>query len=291
MQRNIIFKVLTLLRYRFFLFVGLFPYFLGQILAFNIRKSLNWHNFWWGFLGISLALIGVELFNEYFDAKEGGDRIFIQQKPNIPDYFFPLGLFVFSLAFLIGLYLTIKVGWPIILFSFLGFLGAYFYVSPPLKWAYRGWGELVIALSYGPLMVLGSYYLQTKRIGLLPVLVSLILGLLIFSLAIVNEIPDYYQDKLVGKKNLVVRLGKRKVIRIFTLSITSVFILLSFGIGFRVIPLSSIFVFIFLPRVLKSIRRAKDYYDFPKDFLPVIRTALLTYIIVVSCLGLSYFRG
>lgn len=285
------FRLFRLIRYRFFLFAGIFPYLLGQIIAWNANKTINWHYSWWGFLGVIFVLIGVELFNEYFDAKEGGDRIFLEEKPKIPDYFFILGVLVFVFAFFIGLYLTFQVGWLILLFSFLGFLAAYFYVGPPMRWAYRGLGEIVIALSYGPFMLLGSYYLQTKKIGLLPILISLILGLLIFSLSLVNEIPDYFQDKLVGKRNIVVRLSRKTSVRLFSLTFSLVFILLGFGIGFRIIPISSIFIFLCLPSVLKSIRTAQNSYDYPKDFLPVIRTTLLTYIIVVSFLSISYLGG
>ncbi|MFN7170972.1 MAG: hypothetical protein ACK4NT_07040, partial [Candidatus Omnitrophota bacterium] len=79
-------KLLSLIRYRFFFFAGIFPYLLGQVIAFNARRFLNWHYFGLGFLGISLVLLGVEFFNEYFDAKEGGDRIFLEEKPEVPDY-------------------------------------------------------------------------------------------------------------------------------------------------------------------------------------------------------------
>ncbi len=284
-------RIIKTIRYRFFLFAGLFPYLLGQILAFNSNRYLDWQSFWWAFLGVVLVLIGVELFNEYFDGQEGGDRIFLKEKPHIPGYFFALGICVFIFAFFIGLYLASKSGLPILLFSFLGFLGAYFYVGPPLRWAYRGLGELVIALSYGPFMLLGSYYLQAKRIDTLSILVSLILGLLIFSLAIVNEIPDYYQDKLVGKRNLVVRLGKQNAIKLFSLCLISIFILLGIGIGFRRIPSLSILAFLFLPLVLKNINMAKLHYDQPKLFLPAIRTTLFTYIAIVLLLGISYLGG
>lgn len=281
----------SMLRYRFFIFAGLFPYLLGQALSFNLNKYLNWQNFWWGFLGIILVLIGVEFFNEYFDAKEGGDRIFLEEKPRIPNYFLLLALCPMLFAFFIGIYLTLRVGWLILLFSLLGFLGAYFYVGPPLRWAYRGLGELVIGISYGPLMLLGSFYLQTKRIDILPIFVSLILGSLIFSLAIVNEIPDYYQDKLVGKRNLVVRLGRKNSVRLFNTSLLGTFILLALGIGLKIIPNLTAIVFLVLPFILRGINIAQRYYERPEDFLVTIRLTLFTYIIIVSCLGIVYLGG
>lgn len=284
-------SIFSIIRYRFFFFAGILPYLLGQAMAFDVKKSLDVHYFWLGFLGIFFVLIGVELFNEYFDAKEGGDRIFLQEKPNIPSHFFPLAICSMLFAFFIGLYLSFLVGWPILLFSLLGFLGAYFYVGPPLRWAYRGLGEIAIAISYGPFMVLGSYYLQTKRIDSIPFIASLILGLSIFSLAILNEIPDYIQDKLVGKKNIVVRFGKQKSIKIFALSLLSMFIILGLGIWWKKIHYISLVAYLMLPTVLNSIRIANDNKDKPTSFAPAIRSAIFTYIIVVSSIGIGYIGG
>lgn len=281
----------SVIRYRFFIFAGILPYLLGQTIAFNTNRFLNWQNFWLGFLGIFLVSIGVELFNEYFDAREGGDRIFSQELPHIPDYFFILGIFVFILAFIIGIYLTFQVGWPILLFSFLGFLGAYFYVGPPIRWAYRGLGEIVIALSYGPFMVLGSYYLQAKRFDFTPLFVSLICGLSIFCLAIVNEIPDYYQDKLVGKMNIVARLGRQKSIKLLGLSLSFLFALLGLGVALKRIPLLAMIAFLALPWIFKSLALAQKNYENPKAFISVIKINIATYLLIVFSLGIGYLGG
>lgn len=284
-------NLISLIRYRFFLFAGVFPYLLGQAIAFNLRGSIDWHIFFWGFCGIFFALIGVELFNEYFDAKEGGDRIFSQKDFNIPNYFFALGIFVFTLALSIAIYLTLQIGWPILLFSILGFLAAYFYVGPPLRWAYRGLGEIVIALSYGPFMLMGSYYLQAREINSIPFIVSLVCGFSIFSLAILNEIPDYIQDRLVGKKNIVVRFGKERAMRFSSWSLFYAFIILGLGIWWKKIPYFSVIIFLSLPFVLYSIRIARNSLENPRSFIPAIRTAIFTYIIIVSSLGVSYLGG
>ncbi|MBU3911263.1 MAG: prenyltransferase [Candidatus Omnitrophica bacterium] len=290
-ENNIIRSLFSMVRYRFFLFAGIFPYLLGQAMAFNAAKSLDWRYFWWGFLGIFLVLIGVELFNEYFDAKEGGDRIFSQDPIHVPCHFFPLGVLVFSLAFLIGLYVTSKVGWPILLFSFLGFLGAYFYVGPPIRWIYRGLGEMVIAISYGPFMVLGSYYLQAHKITLVPILPSLICGLSIFCLAILNEIPDYYQDRLVGKKNLVVRLGRQKSIKLLSLSLASLFILLLLSVVWAKAPLSALLPLFLIYWIVRSLAKVKKDYDNPQVFRSLINAVVVIYLVIVCSLGIGYMGG
>jgi 1,4-dihydroxy-2-naphthoate octaprenyltransferase len=43
-----------------------------------------------------------------------------------------------------------------------GRAGAIFYVAPPIRWAYRAWGNRDPGLSYGPWMVLGSLYLHAS---------------------------------------------------------------------------------------------------------------------------------
>ena len=283
-------NLIKLIKYRFFLFAGLFPYFLGQAIAINVQGGLNWAHFWLGFAGVFLVLAAVELFNEYFDAKQGGDRIFSLKPPEIPAWFFKLGISALGLAFIIGVYLTLQTGWPVLLFSFLGFLGAYFYVGPPIRWAYRGFGELVIGLCYGPFMLLGSYYIQTQKLGFGPFFVSVISGLSVFCLAILNEIPDYYQDMLVGKRNLVVRLGKQRAILLLKLGLAGVFALLVLGVVIKTIPVLAIVAVVTLPWILKNLKTAEKNCDNPKAFLFAVNTLVVAHIVIVLSLGISFLR-
>lgn len=284
-------NIFRLIRYRFFLFAGMLPYILGQAVAFGVQGSLNWKYSAWGFAGIFLVLIAVELFNEYFDAKEGGDRIFSPGEINIPTYFFPLGLLALTLAFFVGVYLTLQVGWLIMLFAFFGFMGSYFYVGPPIRWAYRGFGELTIALCYGPFMVLGSYYVQAGTVAFVPFFVSVISGVSIFCLAILNEIPDYYQDKIVGKRNLVVRLGKERAIVLLKVALTVLFALLGLGVILKLIPLLALTALVTLPWILKSIRIVEKNYDNPKVFLFAVNTIVVTHVVFVFSLGASFLTS
>ncbi|MEK6714510.1 MAG: prenyltransferase [Candidatus Omnitrophota bacterium] len=282
------FSFFRLLRYRFFLFAGILPFFLGASMSFSAHKTFNFYYFAVAFIGIALSLVGVETFNEYFDARLGSDRVFLEDKENIPDYIFYLGCLAFILAGIIAGYLSLKIGLSIAVFAILGFIAACFYVGPPLRLAYRGFGEFAIFFAYGPLMVLGSYYVQAQRIGLGPFLVSLIFGFLILALALVNEIPDYYQDGLVGKKNLVVRLGKQRAIILYQAVIFLSFLMLAIAFALKLIPIFSILVFLIFPFAVYTALKARKTYDKATQFIPTIRNTLIIYLFVSFTLIAGY---
>ena len=96
----------------------------------------------------------------------------------------------------------------------LGLLLGWSYHGPPLKLAYRGLGELDVVICYGPLIASATYLIQTHRLSLELVWLSLPLGLLIAAFLWVNEFPDYRADCGAGKRNLVVRLGRRAASRL-----------------------------------------------------------------------------
>ena len=99
-------------------------------------------------------------------AQMGTDRVFNPvDLPPVSEAVFWLGIAAFAAALAVGVYLTVRGGWPILAFALLGGAAAIFYEAPPIRWSYRGLGEIVIALSYGPWMVLGSLYLHTRAVS------------------------------------------------------------------------------------------------------------------------------
>ena len=163
------------------------------------------------FAGIVLSVIGVEAFNEYFDARMGTDRVFNPADlPPISDGVFWCGVVAFAAALAVGVYLTLHVGWPDHCLRRPRRDGGHLLRGAADPLVLPRAGELVIALSYGPWMVLGSLYLHARALSWGAFAASFVPGLLIMSLAVVNAIPDYHQDLLVGKRNLVVRLGRAR---------------------------------------------------------------------------------
>lgn len=92
------------------------------------------------------------------------------------------------------------------------FLG-WSYHGPPLKFAYRGLGELDVVLIYGPAIASATYLLMTGSFDWDVAWASLPLGVFIAAFLWVNEFPDLDADRGAGKWNLVARLGKRRASR------------------------------------------------------------------------------
>jgi 1,4-dihydroxy-2-naphthoate polyprenyltransferase len=274
-------QVASLVRYRFFLYAGLLPYLLGAAWAYGIERRIDLPLFWSGLAGVVLAVIGVEAFNEYFDSRMGTDRVFNSEDlPPMSDSVLWLGVAAFAGALGVGIYLTIRDGWPILAFAVLGGMAAIFYVAPPIRWAYRGLGETVIALSYGPWMVLGSLYLHTREASLGALCASLVPGFLIMALAVVNAIPDFHQDRLVGKRNLVVRLGRRRGVALYLALAGAGLATVPVGVAAGVFPVSCLATLLALPLLVASGRHALRTYETPRAFVPAIRS-------IVGCYGVA----
>ena len=280
--------VLSLVRYRFFLSAGLLPYLLGAAWASAEAGEFDAPLFWSGLGGVVLAVIGVECFNEFFDAQMGTDRIFNPADvPPVTQAVFWIGTLAFAGALAVGVFLAWRLGWPILAFALLGGAAAVFYEAPPVRWSYRGLGETVIALSYGPWMVLGSLYLHTRALSWEALWASLVPGLLIMALAVVNAIPDYHQDRLVGKRNLVVRLGRRRGVWLYLALAAAGLTTVVAGVAAGVFPVACLAALLALPLLVSSARAALRTYESPRQFVPAIRAIVACYLVAVTLFGVG----
>jgi 1,4-dihydroxy-2-naphthoate polyprenyltransferase len=275
--------VCSMVRYRFFLYAGLLPYLLGAAWAYAMAGALDAGVFWSGLGGVVLAVVGVEAFNEYFDSRMGTDRVFnVEDSPPMSEAVLWLGIAAFGGALAAGVYLAAQGGWPILAFATLGGLAAIFYVAPPIRWAYRGLGETVIALSYGPWMVLGSLYLHTRELSWGALWASLVPGFLIMALAVVNAIPDFHQDRLVGKRNLVVRLGRRRAVSLYIALAAAGLLVAAAGVIAGSFPPACLATLLSLPLLWASWRAAARTYESPREFVPAIRNIVACYVVAVT---------
>ena len=96
-------------------------------------------------------------------------------------------------------------GWELILLGLLCVIFAFLYTT---VLSYRGWGDLLVLVFFGFIPVGGTYYVQAHAITADVWIASLICGLVIDTLLVVNNYRDREQDALSGKRTLVVRFGE-----------------------------------------------------------------------------------
>lgn len=187
-------------------------------------KPANWIFFALAFVGGISMHIAANTFNDYFDWRSGTD-------PENNDYFLPysggsrsleLGLInekqlfrvasgALVFAVLAGMPVIFSRGPLLILIGVFGAFSAYFYTAPPLRLvARKGLGELLIGLNFGPLMVAGTVFAITGSASWLDYFVGLPIGLFTTAILWINQFPDMASDRLTGKYNLVVVLGKER---------------------------------------------------------------------------------
>lgn len=280
--------LIRLIRYRFLLFAGLLPFGLGQVVAWRESGSFDSSVFAVALTGLAFVLIGVESFNEYFDARIGTDRVFSLEREEVPRSTFICGLVSFSIAAAVMLILTVYLGWQVVMFAAVGAVAACFYVTPPVKLAYRGLGEMAIVLSYGPMMTAGSFFVQTRRMAIAPFIASIIPALLILCVTVINEIPDFFGDRICGKRNLTVRLGRVRAIWLCGIASFVCFVFILGAALSGIIPKGALIALIPFPLTIRNFFIARQNIDNPKAFIPAIRGAILVYSIAVILLGIGY---
>ncbi|MCR5547199.1 MAG: prenyltransferase [Bacteroidales bacterium] len=90
-----------------------------------------------------------------------------------------------------------------------GFLG-FFYSAPPLKLAYRGLGELVVGLIFGPLLMTGVYYSAAGTMDWGIALISIPVGILVMNILFTHSFIDMAADAESNKMTFARLLGSEK---------------------------------------------------------------------------------
>lgn len=140
-----------------------------------------------------------------------------------------IAIIFFCVGIVIGLLIVALRDWRIVFFGLAGVGLAWYYHGGTLRLAYRGLGELAVAIAYGPLVVCGTYFVQTGHFSAALNYASLALGLLVAAFLWINEFPDYLADKAAGKRNLVVRLGRERAVGAYAAIVASAYGLLAWA--------------------------------------------------------------
>jgi 1,4-dihydroxy-2-naphthoate octaprenyltransferase len=292
---------LAALRVKFFL-AGIPPVILGFLVAYYETGVFDVWLFTLTLIGIIAAMAGCYTFNEYYDYRSGVDVVIKPEHVtpfNAGSRVLPSGLLrprdillagsiAWVVMVLIGLYLAMLRGALILVLMILGTIAALGYTTPPMKWAYRGLGELLIGISYGPIITLGSYAVQMGGLGLQPLIASIMPGFLITNVIWINEFPDYEADKACGKKNMVVRLGRERASRIYVALFALAYISVVASVAAGAMPLYCMLSLITIPLAVRASLIALKKHSSPRELVPAMRDTVVIFVASTILLSTGY---
>jgi 1,4-dihydroxy-2-naphthoate octaprenyltransferase len=217
-------------------------------------------------LGALLLQVGANLANDVFDFHRGADTqarlgpLRVTQAGLLTPAEVLRGMWlVFGLAALLGIYLAWVGGWPVIIIGLASILAAIAYTGGPLPFGYYGLGDFFSFLFFGPVAVVGTYYVQAKTTTWLAWLVSLAIGLLVMAILVVNNLRDIETDRAAGKHTLAVRLGVQGTRLEYVLCLAAAFSVPTLVAAFGFTSWGSLLAWLALPlagRLARQIYRA-----------------------------------
>jgi len=201
------------------------------------------------------------------------------------------GVFIafYAIAIGIGLFLGWMRGAFVLFLLGFGFFCAFFYTAPPIRFGYRGLGEITQLLCFGPGIGLGAYYVQAQRISWEAFWGTLPFGIMLFSMITINEIPDYLEDRKGGKLNLVARFGRKTGVWLFIVSLCSAYGSILVGVILRRIPFLGLISLLTLPIAYKTVSILRTYFEEPMKMSPANLGMICIHNFTAILLILAYF--
>jgi 1,4-dihydroxy-2-naphthoate octaprenyltransferase len=211
-------------------------------------------------VGVILAHVAVNLFNEYSDYKSGIDEDTVktpfsggtgnlQQGLTRPGAVLGAAVGTGAVALVIGVYLAWVSDWWLLAFIGAGGLATVFYTSHLARWSL---GEIAAGTCLGTFVVLGTYYAQAETLNWEVVWLSIPPGILTALLLLLNEFPDVEADRKGGRRHLVIVLGYRGAAIVYTAALAAVYLILILGAVLRWFQPTVLIALLTLPLAIKA---------------------------------------
>ena len=190
---------------------SLSPVLIGTVLS----GVHSWKLFFLALLFSLLIQIGTNYANDYYDFLKGADNSERKgpKRAVASGWISPSNMkkgwiATFGAAFCIALPIALSFGsWTLIVILSSIVFGI-LYTGGPKPLGYMGLGEVLVFFYFGPIAVVGSYFVQMHTCPFHVVLLSFSPGLLSAAILIANNLRDLQTDQAAEKKTLVVRFGK-----------------------------------------------------------------------------------
>lgn len=154
------------------------------------------------------------LVNDYYDHVRGVDADqpigpggAIQQGHLSPGAVLMGALALFAFSGVLGIWLIVLRGWPVLLIGVLSVLAGYTYTGGPLPLGYIGLGDAIVFVFMGMVAVAGTYFVHTGTVSATAVWAALPIAALVDGILVVNNLRDLANDRAKSKRTLATLIG------------------------------------------------------------------------------------
>lgn len=229
-----------------------------------IDGGFSWGYFLVTIFGAVILHAATNLANDYYDVKYGVDTLEARTTKYRPHPLVEgklssrqivLSVFLlYGISFGIGVFLVLDRGWELLILCLAGVLASILYTAPPVKYKYLALGEISVFLMWGPLMVLGAYFVQRQEFSMKALWISIPFGILVALVLLANNIRDIDHDQSKGISTIAIVLGQRKGLTLYFILILSAYIGIVLMSILGPLYLWSLIVLLSVPLALKLFR-------------------------------------
>ena len=285
----------------YFVVPSILPALLGGVIAWAQGIPVHLFHFTLVVIGVTFNHFGLNLVDEVLDfrhavdLKKGDEKNFFTGGSGVlpeglldPADMLKVATVFFIITATIGGYLTYACGWPVLFLGLFGMACSIFYTTPPVRYGYRGFGELGLLVNFGPVIVMGAYYVQASAFAVEPLIASLVPGLMMWSMIIINEIPDYEADMQGGKWNLVARFGRKTGAVLYGIGLAAAYGILIVAAGFRMLSPFILLGLVSLPFAVKSFAVMRRHLHDPLAMAPANLAMIKVHNLTVIAMIVAY---
>ena len=191
---------------------------MGILLAVSSGVDFSFDLFIFGYAIMLPAHLGLSYSNNYFDIEvdkynspisiSGGSKILIEN-PELRKTCLLIALFLMLISLTITVFFIFLYNFSIFFFFFILFsnLLGFFYSAPPIRLAYRGFGEIANMITIGFVMPGIGYLVIKGGFDLFYFVFTFALFFYGLEFIILVEMPDMEGDKIGKKNTLIVKNG------------------------------------------------------------------------------------
>lgn len=204
-----------------------------------------------------LAIVGIILFhasgnvlsdyNDYkksVDNKENRSYMPLVSGKFTPAEFLRLSSILAALGVAIGLYLTYRCGWGLLI---AGAAGAFFTASYS-TFKYHALGDLVIFLSYSVIPIMGTTFAVSGSYYYPALIFALPIGLITVAILHVNNTRDIVSDGNAGIQTFAMLIGEKVSIKLYAVEVLFPFILIAINVILGLLPWLCMICLLALPK-------------------------------------------